>query len=237
MNQGRVEESKAALRAFGMPDDLPPLNASRTGSYSELFRAPYLRRVFWTSSLFFLNCIAGLAIATPFILRYVGHLSITGTVIFSTFIWCTSLMGAITSYALIDRLGRRPVAYLSAIPSGALMILMCLTVHEPTLFVASFMVASYFTWLGCAGLTWAWSSELFPTHLRGRSQGVCNSACRLAISLSIFLVPVALATIGFAPLIIAFGLCRFLFALIVNRQPMFRTENMSIDVLAEPAAD
>ena len=34
MNQGRVEESKAALRAFGMPDDLPPLNASRTGSYS-----------------------------------------------------------------------------------------------------------------------------------------------------------------------------------------------------------
>ena len=29
MNQGRVEESKAALRAFGMPDDLPPPNASR----------------------------------------------------------------------------------------------------------------------------------------------------------------------------------------------------------------
>ena len=57
------------------------------GSYSELFRTPYMRRVFWTSSLFFLNCIAGLAIATPFILRYVGHLSITGTVIFSTFIW------------------------------------------------------------------------------------------------------------------------------------------------------
>ena len=124
MNQGRVEESKAALRAFGMPDDLPPPNGSRGGSYAELFRTPHMRRLFWCSSLFFLNCIAGLAIATPFILRYVGHLSVTGTVIFSTFIWLTSLAGAVTSYGLIDRLGRRPVAYLSAVPSGALMILM-----------------------------------------------------------------------------------------------------------------
>lgn len=58
MNQGRVEEGKAALRAFGMPEVLPTLSM-HGGSYAELFRAPHLRRVFWSSSLFFLNCIAG----------------------------------------------------------------------------------------------------------------------------------------------------------------------------------
>ena len=219
---------------------MPETGAVRrsTGSYGELFRAPYGRRVFWASSLFFLNCLSGsiTSIATPFILRYVGHLSVAGTVVFTAVIWCTGLAGAITSYHLIDRIGRRPLAYLSMIPSGLLAIVMGFSTGHPALLIACFMLFSYCGWLGGAGLPWVWASELFPTHLRGRSQGFCNAVCRLATSITIFLVPVAQATIGFAPLIIALGGCRFLFALIVSRQPMFRSVNVSIDRLSEDVA-
>ena len=236
LNQGRVDEARAALGAFGMPDIA--MKPRSNGSYAELFRAPYGRRVFWASSLFFLNCLSGsiTSIATPFILRYVGHLSVTGTVVFTAIIWCTGLAGAVTSYHLIDRIGRRPLAYLSMIPTGLLAIVMGFSAGHPALLIVCFMLFSYFGWLGGAGLPWGWASELFPTHLRGRSQGVCNAVCRLAISITIFLVPVAQATIGFAPLVVALGACRFLFALIVSRQPMFQTENISVDRLSEDLA-
>ena len=236
LSQGRVAEARAALDAFGMPDIAVARGSN--GSYAELFRAPYGRRVFWASSLFFLNCLSGsiTSIATPFILRYVGHLSVTGTVWFTAIIWCTGLLGAITSYHLIDRIGRRPLAYLSMIPTGLLAIAMGFAPGHPAMLIICFMLFSYFGWLGGAGLPWVWASELFPTHLRGRSQGVCNAVCRLAISITIFLVPVALATIGFAPLIIALGSCRFLFAFIVSRQPKFHSENVSIDRLSEELA-
>ena len=76
---------------------------------------------------------------------------------------------------------------------------------------------SFFLWLGGPSLQWGWSSELFPTRLRGRSQGFCNGMCRLAISINIFLVPVALASIGFGPFIALLSLPLFAYALIVNR--------------------
>ena len=238
MNRGRIEEARAAFRAFGMPDLSSRLHTRSTGSYGELFSAPYGRRVFWASALFFLNCLSGsiTSIATPFILRYVGHLSVQGTVIFSAVIWGTGLAGAICSYHLIDRIGRRPLAYLSMLPTGVLAIAMAVWVDNSAVLIGCFMAFSFFGWLGGAGLPWVWASELFPTHLRGRSQGVCNAVCRLAISITIFLVPVAQATIGFAPLIVALGMCRFAFAIIVSCQPMFRTENISVDDLS-PAAD
>lgn len=238
INQGRIEEARAAFRAFGMPDAVPGNAVRRSGSYTELFRAPYGRRVFWICALFFMNCLSGsiTTIATPFVLRYVGHLSVQSTVIFSAVVWCTALSGAITSYHLIDRIGRRPLTYLSMIPTGTVAIVMGFVTDHPAALIACFMLFAFFGWLGGASVTWVWSSELFPTHLRGRSQGVCNAVCRLAIAITIFLVPVAQATIGFAPLIIALAGCRFLFAFIVSRQPMFRTENLAIDVVSGETA-
>ena len=236
LNRGRTAEAEAAFRAFGMPVPARGVMAARqTGSYAELFRPPHARRLFWVSALFFLNCLTGSisSIATPFVLRYVGHLSLTQTVLFSALIWLTGLLGALTSYRLIDRIGRRKLAYLSLIPSGFFAIGMGVFSSQPAMLIGCFMLFSYFGWLGGAGLPWAWASELFPTHLRGRSQGVCNAVCRIAISITIFLVPVAQATVGFETLILALSLGRFLFAFIVSRQPMLATENIAIDALSD----
>ncbi len=236
-NHGRDEEARAALAAFGM--DEPVRQAPRRGTWGELFVTPYAARTFWCSALFFLNCLSGTVatIGTPFVLRYVGGLSVNATVIFTSLVWCASIAGTVSCFYLADRIGRRRLAYLSCISGGVLALcISAFATTSPVLLVISFMLFSYSGWLGMAGLCWVWSSELFPTHLRGRSQGFCNSLCRLAICITIFLVPVAQAGFGFANLVMFFAVGKFLMALIVWRQPMFDTENLALDVSAGEGA-
>ncbi|HEY1932384.1 MAG TPA: MFS transporter [Acetobacteraceae bacterium] len=237
LNHGRPEEAQAALAAFGM--QAPVRVGVRRGTWGELFVAPYATRSFWCCVLFFLNCLSGTVatIGTPFVLRYVGGLSVNATVIFSAFVWCASIAGTLSCIQLIDRIGRRRLAYISSIAGGVLALCIAFfATTNPVLLVISFMLFSYSGWLGLAGLCWVWSSELFPTHLRGRSQGLCNSLCRLAICITIFLVPVAQAGFGFAKLIVFFAACKFLIALVVWRQPMFATENLHIDEVSGETA-
>jgi putative MFS transporter len=55
--------------------------------------------------------------------------------------------------------------------------------------------------------------------------------CRLAISINIFLVPVALASIGFGPFIALLSLPLFAYALIVSRLAMFESTGLSLEAL------
>ena len=106
---------------------------------------------------------------------------------------------------------------------------------RPNLLLVLFFMFSFFNWLGAPPLQWVWSSELFPTRLRGRSQGFCNAVCRLAISINIFLVPVAQATFGFGVLVGLLSIPLFLYALIVSRVAIFDSTNLSIEDLAKDA--
>ncbi len=234
--QGRLEEARDALQRFGVPV-AESLRATREqGSYGELFYQPLLSRTFWVSTVFFLNCLAGpiATIATPFVLRYIGLMSITQTLIFSGLVWVTSLIGAGCSFFLIDRIGRRKLCYLSLIPAGICALCMGLfATDKPNVLLVLFFLFSFFNWLGAPPLQWVWSSELFPTRLRGRSQGFCNAVCRLAISINIFLVPVAQATVGFGVLVGLLSIPLFLYALIVSRVAIFDSTNLSIEDLAQ----
>jgi putative MFS transporter len=99
--------------------------------------------------------------------------------------------------------------------------------------IAVVFLFGFFAWLGAPSLQWAWSSELFPTAIRGRSQGFCNAACRLAIALNIFLVPVALSTIGFRPFLLMLSLPLFAYAFIVSRYAFFESANRSLESISE----
>jgi MFS transporter, putative metabolite transport protein len=101
--------------------------------------------------------------------------------------------------------------------------------------VIGFYGLSYVTWLGIAVLVWVWSSEIFPTHLRGRSQGVCNAWCRLAISANIFIVPTALAGLGFSTYIGLLSIPMFLIAIIVWRFPLFESSSQDLEKLGAPS--
>jgi MFS transporter, putative metabolite transport protein len=232
---GRTVEARQALASFGIDaTDAQLTSTGGRGSWGELFRPPMRRRVWWVTAVFFLSCLSGpvATVATPYVIRTVGAFSVQTTLLFSTLVWGTSLLGSIGSFLLIDRIGRKPLCYLSLIPAGLFALLMGVTAgSSPTMLLVGYFAFSFFLWLGGPSLQWGWSSELFPTRLRGRSQGFCNGMCRLAISINIFLVPVALASIGFGPFVALLSLPLFAYALIVNRIDIFKSEGVSLETL------
>lgn len=233
---GRVDEARAAFAAFGITATETMLATGQRdrGSYAELFRPPYRRRVLWVALVFTLNCFSGSisSIATPLVLRTVGALSVEATLWFSAAVWMTSLTGTVIGALLIDRIGRRTLCYVSVLPyAGIALLLAAFGQHNPVVLVAGFFAIGLATWSGIAVLVWVWASELFPTHLRGRSQGFCNAACRLAISLNIFLVPLALSSIGFGAYIGLLAVPMLLLALIVSRVDLFDSGRRSLETL------
>ena len=238
--RGRVEEARAAFATFGIDANtaIPNIVQRNTGSYGELLGPGYIKRLGLVSLVFTLNCFSGSisTVAAPLVLNTVGALSMNATLFFSATIWMTALCGVLTSAVLIDRIGRRKLCYLSVIPFGIIALVMARYAQaSPVVLVVGFYALSYVTWLGIAVLVWVWSSEIFPTHLRGRSQGVCNAWCRLAISLNIFIVPTALAGLGFSGYIAILSVPMFLIAVIVWCFPLFESSSEDLEKLGAPS--
>jgi MFS transporter, putative metabolite transport protein len=234
---GRTDEARAALESFGIAADEAVLQAPRPdrGSYAALFRPPFRRRTLLVALVFTLNCFSGSisTIATPLVLKTVGALSVNATLWFSASVWVTSLIATFISAALIDRIGRRKLCYISVIPYGVIALLLAAFARSsPVFLVIGFYALSIATWSGIAVLVWVWSSELFPTHLRGRSQGFCNACCRLAVAANIFLVPIALSGIGFGAYMAVLSVPMFLIAVIVALAPEFEGNQRSLEELA-----
>lgn len=236
ISRGRTDEARAAFAAFGItarPEDV--VAHKQDGSYLELLRPPLRRRTVLVSLVFLLNCFSGSisTIATPLVLKTVGALSVHATLIFSATVWITALAGVAVSALLIDRIGRRRLCYLSTIPFGVIALLLAAFSRDnPVVLVLGFYAISFATWLGIAVLVWVWASELFPTHLRGRSQGLCNGFCRLAIAGNIFLVPIALAGVGFSVYIAFLSIPMLTIAFIVSRFDEFEGSGRRLEDLA-----
>ena len=235
IKQGRTDEAKKVLESLGVHEpDLSEFRPEKS-SFGEIFSPAYRRRTLWVAAIFGLNCLAGpiATISTPFILRYVGLVGVRNALLFSGVIWVLNLCGATSSFFLIDRIGRKKLALISQIPAGIAAVLMGLFgAGNPTVMVSLFFLFGYFNWLGAPSLQWAWSSELFPTRVRGSSQGFCNAVCRLAISANTFIIPLGLATVGFGPTIVLLSIALFLYALITWTVPFFETKGMALEALA-----
>ncbi len=236
MAHGRFQEAQETLARFGVHTDVATLAASgaRRGSYGELFGPRWGKRVWLVAAVFFLNCISGplSTIAAPYVLRTVGALSMQASLGFSALVWIVGLIGVLCGLLLIDRLGRRPLLLIAAIPEGLAALFMAFAgPQHPPMLIAGYFIFSFCSWLGPAVLTWVWSSELFPTHLRGRSQGFCNATCRLAIAINIFLIPVGVAAIGFTASIVILSVPLFGLAALVASQPLFDSQNQSLEEL------
>lgn len=237
---GRVEEARAAFEAFGVTatDAALQPSAPQIGSYGELMGPGYGRRLVLVSVVFTLNCFSGsiATIATPLVLKTVGALSNNATLLFTAGVWCVSLLAVLVSAVLIDRIGRRKLCYLSVFSYGIIaLVLAAFAQQSAVVLVLGFFALGFATWSGIAVLVWVWASELFPTHLRGRSQGMCNAWCRLAISINIFLVPIALATFGFSLYIGLLAIPMFLVGVIVMTNPIFEGSQHTLEQLGQPS--
>ncbi|MDE2333566.1 MAG: MFS transporter [Rhodospirillales bacterium] len=237
---GRVEEARAAFEAFGVTatDEIMHPEPRNTGSYGELLGPGYGRRAALVSLVFALNCFSGSigTIAAPLVLKTVGALSNNATLLFSAGVWCVSLVATLTSAVLIDRIGRRKLCYISVFSYGIIaLILAAFAQKSAVVLVLGFFALGFATWVGIAVLVWVWASELFPTHLRGRSQGMCNAWCRLAIAANIFLVPIALSTFGFSLYIGLLAIPMFLVGIIVMTNPIFEGSQRKLEHLGAPS--
>lgn len=234
--RGRVEEARRAFAAFGIDATADMLAVTpRRGSYTELLRSPYLNPVIWVGLWFTFNCFAGsvATIATPLVLKTVGAISTGATLLFSASIWAVATIGVVISASLVDRIGRRKLSYISSAAFITCALLQARFAEtSPTALIVCFFGMSLAGWSGNAILGWIWSSELFPTHLRGRSQGICNGLCRLAISANIFLVPIALAGIGFGAYVGLLSLLLMANVVIVATHPMLEGNQKSLEELS-----
>jgi MFS family permease len=68
-----------------------------------------------------------------------------------------------------------------------------------------YFLQGFFTWFG-ASVNWIIAGELLPTRLRARAVGLTHGFSRANIGVSAWLVPPLLASIGFRPLVLIFGL-------------------------------
>jgi putative MFS transporter len=237
---GRTQDARAAFEAFGVTatDAMLQPTPRNVGSFGELLGPGYGRRVALVSLVFALNCFSGSisSIATPLVLKTVGALSNNATLLFSAGVWGVSLVAALLSAVLIDRIGRRKLCYISVFSYGVIALFLAAFAQKSAVaLVLGFFALGFATWMGIAVLVWVWASELFPTHLRGRSQGVCNAWCRLAIAGNIFLVPIALSTFGFSLYIGLLSIPMFLVGIIVMRNPMFEGSQRDLEELGAPS--
>lgn len=146
------------------------------------------------------------------------------------------MCGLLTGGLLVDRVGGSRLLCVGAIAAGCSALGMTFAGPDnPAPLIIAYFLFGYFPWFGPAFITWVWSSELFPTHLRGRSQGFCNGLRRLAIAAKIFLIPVGVALTGFRFSMMPLSVPLFALALLVSRLPFLDSDRLSLEALAKAA--
>lgn len=239
MENGRESEAKTVLKSWGITvnnnlqgKDLIPRKIRH--SYADLFKGIYRKRTGIVTAVFVANCLSGTiaTVSTPFILRYVGLFTYTQTFEFSGLVWVADFIGAFSSFYLIDKIGRRSLTYISMIPAAILTVIMALFFSNHIILITAFFAFGFFNWLGAPSLQWVWSSELFPTSLRGKSQGFSNGWCRIAIVVDAIVVPLGTVLIGFRGLLLILSLPLFFYAIMVSIFKEFETAGKSLEEIS-----
>lgn len=238
LNQGRADEAQKVLQRFGL-DTVNLEGHQRIKSrWMELFATPWRTR---TISLVVINWIQALSsgvatIAAPFVLHYVGLISVLDSLLFTGLIWVVALLGTILGARLVDRLGRRRLAiwgsYIPMALSGVLLGLF--GQGRPDVLVPLYLIYSFANWVS-VGIIFAWAVELVPTRIRGSMSGLANVFARGALAVTIFIIPVGIATVGFGPTVATLAALFFINAAIVWRFPFFETAGQSLESIASEA--
>lgn len=142
------------------------------GSYKELFSS-YGKRV---AAMLFAWCALnytyyGLFLWLPGIINAVN---LYGNVwIFLVLAFVFQIPGYLSAMFLVELLGRKKTLFIYLISSGIFGITLALTTNDVILFTLSLITVSFFN-LGAWGSVYPFTSELFPTKLRGKAFGLAE---------------------------------------------------------------
>lgn len=198
-SRGQIEAAREVLARSDTDlsvEALTTLNSvtDRYG-WTSLFRGRLLRLtagVFVAAFLaFFLT--APVNLYTPEVLKTVGLTgSLAISLLGSAFVWIFNILGFIAGGLLMDRAGRKPVGIAAFGLLGLVLITLTLFHIAPNVFFVLWIAVEFLSAFGAA-VIWSWSSELFPTAVRGFAMGVNSSANRLSGFVSSYIIAVILA--------------------------------------------
>ncbi|MDP8922249.1 MAG: MFS transporter, partial [Chloroflexota bacterium] len=159
-------------------DDAPPARrpGSLLGSVASLWSREYWQRTFalWTTWTAMNAAFSGPIVWLPFVLQSSGAAQ---PLQLSAFAGYAMLPGGVLALLLIDRFGRRPLMLGSLGVAAAGALLMALS-RDPLAITAGGAALA-----GGALAAWpvalGWSSEQYPTRLRGRAAGWASGVARL----------------------------------------------------------
>ncbi|MEV0094678.1 MFS transporter [Streptomyces sp. NPDC050738] len=195
--QGRHEEARQVFELLGVEEPPAPVKEERR-NLRELFSDGAGYRLAAVTGFFALQSFGG-AVATvagPIVMESTG-IGAKNSLWFSLAGFTAGLVAVIAGSQVIDRINRRKLgiwACLGVFVAG--LGIAFLGPKSATLLLICYVFYSLLTWFGPGVLSWVWSSEAFPTQLRGIGSGITQGVTRLMIALNVVLVPNLLESYG-----------------------------------------
>jgi MFS transporter, putative metabolite transport protein len=222
---GRIEEAVAAFEQFGLGvRDPAPLVSSAAPRvlvagtwarlrawlepYAKLFGGAHRTAVVFAILMIGLIPLNGIgqSVLTQYVLKQFGHLSAVGALLSGAVIWIGALAGSYLAWRTLDRIGRITSIVLVLIGFVVVYVLMVTVAFGTAWLVPLFCLLGVVTWWGAAAC-WPLPSELAPTDVRARAQGLGSGLQRLSIGVNVLLVSHMLAWVGFrATVLLAAGI-------------------------------
>ena len=202
---GRWKDALSSVKRLGgTPEFLSaPSEATAAASppprsrFSDLFARDVRGLVGILVTLWFLTSLVnfGLTNWVPSIYVSVFNIPIGDALRFSAAAIILVLFVPMLLGALMDRIGRRPLAIAGTLAGG--LVLMNLVFVGSNIPVLVIMVALGHTGIGIGTvILWPYSAEAFPTRIRAMALGLCSAAARTASMLTPVLVGALIATTG-----------------------------------------
>ena len=200
---GRRDAANGALNRLGgqsvSPEEAPlsPVAAVDTSPVplTTIFRGQYVRRTAVIIVLWFLNAFANFGLVTwaPSIFVTVYKLPIALSLKLAAAPTVLFLVVTPIVAMLLDKVGRRPLAMLSAAAAAlSLITLACLTTAPVSVMVTLVIIGQLAT-SAAALILWPYTAENYPTLVRAVAVGICSSTARAASMLTPLFVGVILA--------------------------------------------
>jgi putative MFS transporter len=219
LSRGRVDDAVAAFEQFGVRvidvrgmvaefgafrpiahHQEPPRRALRTwlAQYAAVFRAGARGAVIFGILMIGLMPLNGIgqSVLGPYVLKEFGHLSPVQALLGGSVIWIGALIGSSIAWKILDRAGRLPTVIASLVGFVIVYVLMVTVAFGTVGLVPLYCLLGVVTWLG-ASACWPLPSELAPTSVRGRAQGLGSGLQRISIGVNVVLIPHLLDLLGF----------------------------------------
>lgn len=225
---GREAEALQVYASLGLEPPVHQVEEKR--DYRALLAGSAGKRLVAVTAFFALQAFGG-AVATvagPLIIDSTG-IGTSNTLYFSLLGFVVGLLAVSLGALIIDRVNRRWLGLWTCLGVFFAGLGIALTGPEAGLGLVVFWAAySLLTWLGPGVLSWVWSSEAFPTALRGLGSGIAQCVTRLAIALNVFLVPYLVERHGLT--VVAWYACAYLVcAAIIVASPWLATTGAELE--------